>query len=375
MTISAVLLMAGSSTRFDNLKQKTLYQIDQQPLFMYSLKVFYHHSQIEKIVLVCHKQDIDMVKEIVDNNYFDEKILITVGATTRLGSLKKGLAFINSEVVLVHDVARPLIQKEDLDNIILASTNYKCGSLYHKIYDTVKMVNEEVTTIDREQLKATTTPQFFHQELYQQILQTKDDANITDEIMLFEKEYPIAFIEESRPNLKLTTKEDLDYLKYILMKDSIYKIGHSFDFHPFVKNRPLYLGGIKFSTDYGLMGHSDADAVYHAVTEALIGAISQGDIGDWFPDNDKRYLNANSKIFLEEVIKKVQSLNYTIENIDILIYLEKPNLKNYKALMAQNIKELTRCQFINVKATTLEKKGLVGKGEGIACEAVVLIKK
>ena len=244
------------------------------------------------------------------------------------------------------------------------------------IYDTVKQTTSKVKTLDRNELKAVSTPQFFTQPLYETILKASDNCkNITDELQLFETNFDIAFVEESRKNLKVTTLEDLEYVNYILTKNNIYKIGHSFDFHPFAKDRLLYLGGISFDVGFGLMGHSDADVVYHVVAESMMGALEMGDLGTLFPDTDRQYLNKDSCYFVKEVVKKLNQENFVIENIDIMIYLEKPNLKEYKSIMAKNIKKLTNCNYINVKATTLEKKGLIGTGEGIASEAVVLIKK
>ena len=111
------------------------------------------------------------------------------------------------------------------------------------------------------------------------------------------------------------------------------------------------------------------------VADSMMGALEMGDLGTLFPDTDRQYLNKDSCYFVKEVVKKLNQENFVIENIDIMIYLEKPNLKEYKSIMAKNIKKLTNCNYINVKANTLEKKGLIGTGEGIASEAVVLIKK
>lgn len=371
----AILLMAGSSLRFNDLTNKNFYLINEKPLFIYSLDILYNHPQISRIIVVTKQELITTLKEVIEQNYPD-KIEIIEGGLTRAESVRKAVSLVVEDVVLIHDAARPLIQKIDIDNLIKYSDDFDCGTLYHKVYDTIKMEKDIITTIDRNTLKAVSTPQFFKKKLYHQILKPNLlDEQITDEISLFEKDFKVAFVEESQSNLKVTTKEDLDFIKYFLTKEKTYKIGHSFDFHPFEENRPLYLGGIKFDTNFGLKGHSDADAVYHVVAESIMGALEIGDLGTLFPDTDVKFLNMNSKYFVEEVMKYLNLKEYEIENIDIIIYLEKPNLKNYKVQMAQNIKQLTKCSYVNVKATTLEKKGLIGQGLGIASEAVVLIKK
>lgn len=371
----AVLLMAGSSLRFNGEVNKNFYEINEKPLFVYSLDVLYSHPLISRIIIVTKEDLVKSVKDIVDQNYND-KIEIIVGGNTRAESVRKAIVLVKEDFVFIHDAARPLIQTIDIDNLILNSLTYKCGTLYHKIYDTIKLDNGMVSTINRDCLKAVSTPQFFHRDLFNKILIPNLPENqITDEIALFEHIIPIAFVLESRNNLKVTTKEDLDYAIYLLTKNNTFKIGHSFDFHPFEANHPLFLGGIKFDTNFGLKGHSDADVVYHVVAESIMGALAIGDLGTLFPDTDMKYFKMNSEYFIEEVMKLLRNNNYCVENIDVIIYLEKPNLKNYKKQMASNIKKLTNCNYVNVKATTLEKKGLIGQGLGIASEAVVLIKK
>ena len=180
---------------------------------------------------------------------------------------------------------------------------------------------------------------------------------------------------EERREKKIKPQRELRTEKSDCFHSSHKSFFHSFDFHQVAKNRDLILGGVKFDTDFGLLGHSDADVVYHAVTEAILGALSLGDIGTHFPDTDSKYLNMDSSYFVKEAVKLLNKENYSIENIDVIIYLEEPNLKNYKVQMAKNIKQLTNASYVNVKATTLEKKGPIGAKEGIASEAVILIKK
>ena len=155
-----------------------------------------------------------------------------------------------------------------------------------------------------------------------------------------------------------------------------YRIGHSNDIHKLVEGRKLVLGGISVPFDKGLLGHSDADCVLHAVAEAILGALALGDIGDMFPDTDKKYEGIASKYFVEEVYKIMDEAGYEINNLDIIIYLEKPHLKEYKALMKENIASLlhTTLDSVNVKATRKEGLGPIGKGEAIEAEAVVMLK-
>ncbi len=376
MKINAILLMAGMSSRFNDSTNKVIYEINEKPLFIYSLDVLYNHKNIEHIYITVNKNNKDEITNIIENNYNMSKITIIEGGATRSHSVRNAIACIDADYVLIHDSARPLIQHIDIDNLISQMPNYKCGTLAHKVYDTIKEVDSGVKTVDRNKLYAVSTPQFFHKSLYQQILNPElDEALITDEISLFEKKEPVAFVLESRNNLKVTTVDDLDYVRYILEGKKEYKVGHSFDLHTLEEGRKLILGGVTFDTSYGLKGHSDADVVYHVVAESLMGALGIGDLGTLFPDTDPKFKGQDSKYFVEEVMKRLVEQQYLVENIDVIIYLEKPNLKNYKKQMAQNIKALTACSYVNVKATTLEKQGIIGKGYGIASEAVCLIRK
>lgn len=155
----------------------------------------------------------------------------------------------------------------------------------------------------------------------------------------------------------------------------MYRIGHSNDTHKLVSGRKLVLGGVNIEYEYGLEGHSDADVVLHAVAESIIGALGKGDLGEMFSDKDPKYKDIDSKYFVSEVYKLMDSLGYMINNLDIIIYLEKPNLVKYKPLMREVISSLlhTDIENVNVKATRREGLGFIGNKEGISAEAVVLL--
>lgn len=161
------------------------------------------------------------------------------------------------------------------------------------------------------------------------------------------------------------------------MVKPVYRIGHSHDTHRLVKGRPLILGGVKIEHELGLLGHSDADVVYHAVAESIIGALGKGDLGKHFPDGDDKYLNMDSSYFVTKVYEMMENEGYALSNIDITIYLERPILKDYKGLMEQNIAMLLHSDLtrVNVKATRGEGLGYIGREEGISAEAVCLLEK
>ena len=362
--INVVLLMAGSGTRTNLSYNKAFYSVCNIPLFMYSVFKFYSLDALNKLYLVVHPDEIEMVNNILKENNIDATII--EGGAERYLSVKNAIKKIDHNYdVLIHDCARPLTSIFDIEKLIESTS--LVGTLYHNVSDTVKLVDGNTKTVDRSKLFAVTTPQYFSKDLYSKII---DNTNsYTDELQIFEKDMKINYVLESSTNIKVTTPTDLEYVSYILNPKNV-RVGHSYDFHPFVSGRPLILGGVNIPYDKGFKGHSDADALYHAVTEAIIGALNLGDIGTLFPDTDMKYKNMDSSYFVKEIMQKVKEQNKKIYNIDAIIYIEKPNLKNYKITMANNIKELTNCTYVNVKATTMEKVGLVGNGEGIGCEVV-----
>ncbi len=369
MKSSAILLMAGSGTRSLLPINKTLYKINDIPLFMYSLNKLYEVS-FDEYILVTNELDYDQVKTYLETTPYDVKIIL--GGATRCESVRKALKHVTTDVALIHDAARPLVCTCDIKTMKESFNNYKLGTMYHNVTDTVRLVEDKISLVNREKLYAVTTPQYFSKDLFDEIL--TNDLLITDEISLFENKYEINFIKETSNNLKLTNANDVDYIEYQLSNKYKYHIGTSLDYHPFSNHDKLILGGVVFD-DYPILdGHSDADVVYHVVAESLLGASNLGDLGTLFPDNDPKYKGIASSILLEYVVDLLNQRNILIENIDVMVYLIKPSLKNYKKQMASNIKNITKAFNVCVKAATLNKRGLISLEEGIGAEAISLIK-
>lgn len=369
--VSVILLMAGSSNRFNEGINKTLYEINNKHLFLYSLEKF-NQLDIKDIYLVIRKDDEDEVLEVLNSTGF-QNVKIIIGGKERQDSVINALKEVTTEYVFIHDTARPITNIQDIVKLyedVRIDENI-CGSLYHDVTDTIKEVSDKVRHLDRSKLKAVTTPQIFRIDGYSRILNNKN--LITDELSIF-SDNDITFTKETTPNIKVTTKDDLDYVKYLLNKNSIYKIGHSYDYHNFKDGEKLILGGINIPSSFGLDGYSDADVLYHSVCEAILGSLGLGDIGTIFPDNEKENYKRNSLDFVNYALQRLDEAAYEIVNVDIMIYLQKPNLKDFKPVIAQNLKKVLRTTSVNVKATTLEKQGLIGTCQGIGTETVILIK-
>lgn len=380
---NSILLLGGSSSRFNNKINKVLMILEHDYVFNYSLKLFVEDENCQQIIVVVNEDIKIEFINIIKVLYNDEKlkkIIIISGGATRLESVQKGIRSITNDIdkLIIHDGARPLIRKNDIDTINDALNIYDASTLYEKCTDTYRIEKDGLESIDRNKLMKVVTPQGYLRKTFNEILYADcKDLSFTDEVsILIDKGYKIKHLLANHSLQKLTTEDDFEYIRFLLTKDAYYKIGHSFDFHAFEDGNELILGGIHIPYTKKLKGHSDADALFHAITEAIIGALSLGDIGKHFPDNDSKYKMMNSQFFMEKALEMLTYKNYEIVNIDSIIYLEKPKLKEYKAKMEENIAKILNItkNIVNVKATTLEKKGLVGTCDGIGAEAVVLIK-
>lgn len=368
MSKTLVLLLAGSGTRMNIKENKALIKIGEVPLFKYSLDAF-EEIGFDKYILVIKSTEKNIIEEYI--NLDDDKYVLVIGGSTRDESVRNAVKEVNTDYVFIHDAARPFIIKEDILNLIESTNNHLVGTMWHEIVDTIRDKNTN-QTIDRSNLLGISTPQYFHSSLYNKILNNKDV--ITDEVSLF-TDLDIAYIKETLPNKKITTSDDLAYLKGRMNNDSKYFIGHSLDFHKFSSSGHLLLGGVEFNDYPRLDGHSDADVVYHAVAESILGALGLGDLGDFFPDNDPNTLGIKSEYILNEVMNKLNNKGFTVHNLDVMIYLVRPKLSGYKGLMIDNLKKITKCEHICIKAATLNKLDLLKDNGGIGAEATVLIKK
>jgi 2-C-methyl-D-erythritol 2,4-cyclodiphosphate synthase/2-C-methyl-D-erythritol 4-phosphate cytidylyltransferase len=321
------------------------------------------------------------VKEDEYNDFIHlqtEKVKLIIGGNTRFNSVLNGIKQSNLKTVIIHDAARPNITEEDILKVYEMSKKYDAVSLGVKVKDCIRCVNEKSNTLERNHLWRVQTPQALNRELLLEGLESNKFENYYDDCEVLEKNFNIDcfMVEGSYKNIKATTIEDIEYLEFLLgQKD--YKIGQSKDTHKLVENRKLILGGVEIPFELGLLGHSDADVVYHCVVESIIGALGLGDIGKLYPDNDVKYKDISSSFFMKDIYKIMDGMGYEIGNIDVTIYIEKPILKDYKPIMEENISNLlhTNIENVNVKATRGEGIGFIGRGEGVSAEAVCLLKK
>jgi len=371
---TALIVAAGAGSRAQLNQSKVLYLINHKPLFMYSVEAFLELGF--KIVLVVSKNDLNEIQNYIN----PEKVVVVIGGKTRSESVKFGLKVVQTPYVYIHDAARPLITKKAILEIEKSLQFHDAVLLAERLTSSLKRVeHNELSSLKRDAYVLAQTPQAFLTEKIRYAYIRNEDA-YEDDISLYQAFYPeekVFVVYNEDPNLKVTYPIDFQYVKMHLEKEEPMRIGHSFDIHQLVENRPLILGGIQIPYEKGLLGHSDADVLLHAIAEAMLGALSLGDLGTYYPDTNPQFKDINSMRILKEIHEMIRQKGYIVGNIDSTVYAELPKLNPYITQIKQNIsKNLNILEDqIAVKATTYEKMDAIGEKKAIAAEAVVLLKK
>ena len=374
MSLFLILLAAGDSKRLRSTIPKPFHNINNKTLIEHSLNAFKNFNQIKKIVVVYnrkHKKNLDKLNL--------KNVIKVVGGKTRQESSFKALSRIkkmNCKKILIHDCARPCPPKKLINDIINCLKENHAVIPIIKVNDATKRVEKNIIykNILRDSLRFSQTPQGFTFKKIYEKHKKNINGNFDDDSALFTKDgEKVLIINGSKKNLKITDKEDLRMFASLNKTRNSYGIG--FDVHRLVKQRKLYLGGIRIPFALGLKGHSDADPVLHALIDGLLGACRLGDIGKLFSNKNKKFKNIRSTILLKKVIDLVNSKNYFINNIDINIISQKPRIKKYSKKMIHRISKICKINpnQINIKGKTTEKLGLIGKEKAIAAEAIVSV--
>ncbi len=302
------------------------------------------------------------------------------GGVHRQDSVRAGVEALHLDddaLVLIHDGARPFVPPEDVRRVVAAAQEGGAAVLAAPVADTVKEVDASgrvVRTHPRERLVRSLTPQVFRVGLLRQAWEKPTVDRWTDEALALESMgLPVTVVPGDPRNLKVTQPEDVTFLRGLY--PPTVRVGQGFDVHPLVEGRPLLLGGCPIPHPMGLSGHSDADVVLHAVTDALLGACGGGDIGQHFPPSDPQWAGAASRVFLEFAVGKAREMGLSVANCDVTILAEQPRVAPFRQAMRENLANLLGVlpTAVNIKATTTERLGFVGRGEGVAALAVVLL--
>ncbi len=357
-----ILLGAGSSSRFKTALKKQWLYTDEIPLWLYVAEQFAHSNRFEKIIIVSTPNEIAFMR-----NFLSEYEYIH-GGENRQSSLSRGLECVDTEYVMVSDIARCCVPADMVDRILDARGEGDTIVPTLPIVDTLYLNGKP---IDREETKIIQTPQLSRTSLLKKAL--KIDKLFTDDSSAIASIGGVVkFVDGSSKAHKLTTIEDLQKLSCLKAPSSKTLTGFGIDIHPFERDKEMFLCGVKIAVDYGFKAHSDGDVAIHALIDALLGACGMGDIGELYPDTDESYKNADSTLLLADTVERIESFGYIIGNIDITIMAQKPRILPYKELMRDNLSSLLgiRKNFVNIKATTAEKLGFVGRKEGVTVYAV-----
>lgn len=380
MFVSVIIAAAGQSSRMGSDISKQLLKISGKTVLEYSLDAFSKSEHVKEIIVSSKADEVEIVN-LLCKKYSKFKCVVE-GGSIRQESVKKAIAMISddSQIVAIHDAARPLISTNEINEIISCADKYGAVCPVSKVADTVKKVSNNVITetLDRSVLFLASTPQTFKTSIYKDALKNIKDGQIfTDDCSIVENygKKVYTYVME-KDNTKITTVADLDAISHKL-ENHCMRVGHGYDVHRLVNERDLILGGVKIPHDTGLLGHSDADVLVHAIMDAILGAASLGDIGKHFPDNDNEFAGISSIVLLERVKRLICDNGFKIQNIDATVIAQAPKLSPYIPQMRVNIAKALEIDVtqVNIKATTEEGLGFTGEKIGISAHSVALLTK
>jgi len=358
---SLILLGAGSSTRFESDVKKQWLYTGEIPLWLHVAEHFDTITNFTQIIIVSSTEDIILMQSFADYTYVE-------GGSSRQDSLNNALQHVTSKYVLVSDIARCCVPQDMIERILAEKDKGSCIVPTLPVTDTLYLSD---APIDREQVKIIQTPQLSVTKTLKEALRTEqlftDDSSAV--ASMGEK---VHFVEGSVQAHKLTTIADLQKLSCIKAPSAKTLTGFGLDIHPFEENKEMFLCGVKIDVDYGFKAHSDGDVAIHALIDALLGAAGMGDIGELYPDTDESYAGVDSKKLLSDTVNKLKTYGYEIGNVDLTILAQAPKILPYKKEMRKTVASLLgiRQNFVNIKATTAEKLGFVGRKEGATVHAV-----
>jgi 2-C-methyl-D-erythritol 4-phosphate cytidylyltransferase / 2-C-methyl-D-erythritol 2,4-cyclodiphosphate synthase len=376
---AALIVAAGRGTRAGGPMPKQYARMAAGTVLGTTLRTFLAHPGVQMVSVAIAPEDTQLYEGVAAA--FAGRLLPPIaGGATRQASVRAGLVALVPEApdyVLIHDAVRPFISAATISAVLQALDRGPAAVAAVPLADTLKRADAQgrvVSTLDRSGLWRAQTPQGFrfadilsaHEAAASSGLDLTDDAAVAEWAGL-----PVALVADSAANIKLTTLEDLAMADARARATPDVRTGTGFDVHRLVPGDHVWLCGVRIPHDHGLLGHSDADVGLHAATDALLGAIGEGDIGQHFPDSDPRWKGASSHIFLSEAARLVRIRGGIISNVDITLLCEAPKIAPHRGLMRERIAEILEIDAsrIGVKATTTEGLGFTGRREGIAALA------
>lgn len=373
--IAAIIVAAGRGTRAGGPVPKQWQALCGKRVIDHSLAAFQLHEAIQTIVVVLNESDLALA-----DSFRAQGCLIALGANDRAGSVRNGLSLVKEcDQVLIHDAARPCVSRAVIDGVIAALKDGPAAAPGLPVTDALWLSEDgEVSgTQDRTALYAAQTPQGFDTAAIRMAHDAFEGVAADDVEVARAAGMAVAITPGSVDNLKITMPGDLTRAARILENQMDIRTGNGFDVHAFGPGDHVTLCGVKIPHDQGLVGHSDADVGMHTVTDAIYGALASGDIGQHFPPSDPQWKGAESHIFLTHAADLARSEGFTLTHVDCTLICEYPKVGPHAAQMRAVMSGYLGIDIsrVSVKATTSERLGFTGRGEGIACMATATLVK
>ncbi len=399
MKVSAVIAAGGNGARMSSALPKQFLEIAGKPIVLHTIESILALEEVVEVIIAFPIKSLPSARALLRQQHWRVPIKSVAGGPTRQESVRRGVARTrpDADLIIVHDAVRPLCDCETMQRVLDAAVKTGSAAPALPATETIQRVSRRsrmLTSPPREQLYAIQTPQAFRAKILRSSLKRAHKKGFlgTDESSVVRwAGYPVTVVPGSPNNIKITRPLDLHIAESLISerfrhdskkhlggpKESGTRIGQGIDYHRLIKGRKLILGGVEIPFEKGLEGHSDADALSHAICDALLGAAALGDLGQHFPDSDGSHRNRSSLEFLQEVRAKVENLGWTIHNVDATLLVQKPKLAPHVAAMKSNIADSLRLSMadVSIKCTTTEGMNAEGQGKGISAQAVVLLQK
>ena len=366
LDISLIILSAGDSSRFKSQTKKQWLRVGNEPLWLKVTNRISSHYNFKKIIVTANSEELFYMKRFCDYE-------IVEGGNTRQSSLYNALLQVDTKYVLVSDVARANISQNVVLELVNNIENYDNITPYLDVCDTT-LLGEEV--IDRNCVKLIQTPQLSLTDSLKKAIE-KEIEFTDDSSAIKSNGGKVKYIKGDNLSKKITFVENCKDILKDFEKPSLNNFtGFGYDVHAYEKNRTMYLGGIEVDSNIGFKAHSDGDVVIHSLIDALLGAVGAGDIGEWFPDTSQKYKNASSIELLKKVDRFIKNVGFEVVNVDISIVAEFPKISPFKDKISKKISQILGVLPVNVniKATTSEKMGFIGREEGVAVYTIATLK-
>lgn len=375
MTVTALIVAAGSGSRMGGDIPKQYRPIAGKAVLAHAVDALASHPRVNAVRVVIGAGQEEMARAALGDRDVGDVI---VGGAERSDSVRAGLDAIGDGVVLVHDAARPFCPHDVIDRLLDALERGDGAVPVLEIADTLaRGAGQLDEMVERDRLMRVQTPQAFHVEDLRYAMEESGKRSATDEsTLLVSAGLKVVTVEGDTMLDKLTSPADWKRAEEMQAARLVVRTGMGFDVHAFAGEGPIMIGGVEVAHEKGLAGHSDADVVLHAITDALLGAAGEGDIGQHFPPSDPQWKGASSDIFLAHATALIRKRGGILDHVDCTVICEAPKVGPYRDTMRARIAEILQLKAgqVSIKATTTERLGFTGRGEGVAAQAVATIR-